>query len=453
MKNTNKLLTADRPLEGLFRMEKLSFIIFAILSVLLSVALSTVFSDKTNAITDYDTSINKAIELKASDYYGDNDVSFDHNTLIEAFDGKSCESDLISSFIDGTYVVTIQDYDNSYNGVKKRQDIEISYQIGTTSHTNALYFNSFGSGYQSILSNGTSWYKAFVQIEPVGTNTVSATCGSPESAVYTGWTSDVIDDGGYPTTRIFSTQNIIVEYPPDWGGISIPQNPYVSPTTSSAQPDWYASISKNWLVDLHDKNFNTFDKISWTCSEDGNTLIDNETGLAPVLYWQIYDDSGDTPLMLIDGYNSATAPIQWQAPKDKSNKVYRIVGWYECGGDVDFTEASNFEFAIDKNGNLNYSSLASCFTETFPFVDLPACISNFGEISNMLSFGVLNFGNKFDATPCKKLTVVDEWLNTPDITVCPMIPEYVRNVITPFVVFALSLLMIQWLTRQSGGNG
>lgn len=92
---------------------------------------------------------------------------------------------------------------------------------------------------------------------------------------------------------------------------------------------------------------------------------------------------------------------------------------------------------------------ASCVQETFPFIDFGACTGNIGKLLGLLTFNFLGIGGLFDATPCKTLGTLGEWINKPGQTVCPMIPEGVRNITTPFVTCALGLMMIAFISRQT----
>ena len=92
---------------------------------------------------------------------------------------------------------------------------------------------------------------------------------------------------------------------------------------------------------------------------------------------------------------------------------------------------------------------ASCVQETFPFIDFGACTGNIGKLMGLLTFNFFGIGGLFDATPCKQLGTLGTWINRPGETVCPMIPENVRNITTPFVMSALGLMMIAFITRQT----
>lgn len=96
------------------------------------------------------------------------------------------------------------------------------------------------------------------------------------------------------------------------------------------------------------------------------------------------------------------------------------------------------------------SMLQDCFTETFPFMDIPSCLSNLGIITSILSFNVININGRFDSTPCRTMTTIDSWMHLNHPTLCPQVPQIVRDIVTPFVTMALGLMMLKFLTEPNG---
>lgn len=250
--------------------------------------------------------------------------------------------------------------------------------------------------------------------------------------------------------------NVPITYPSGYEGIEPPTVPPAPGVVSDYVPDWYASEAVNWVVSLHDQNFNTFDGIEWTCSEDGNSIIEGGDGLAPVLYWQVWRDDFPTEgenLLIDDGYQSATAPVMVELPINRDEaREYRVAGWYECGGDVDFTDASNFTFVVNKTGVLDESAaLSNCISDEFPFIYLDDCIGNLLIFGKIALFGGATFNNNWSATTdCTTLNTMDDWLHLENPTVCPMMPSYVRNIVTPFVTFLLGLITMRFLATRTG---
>lgn len=260
---------------------------------------------------------------------------------------------------------------------------------------------------------------------------------------------------GTPYEKFYFMSNTIT-YPSGYEGELIAEAAPTPGVSSDYVPDWYASEAVNWVVSLHDQNFNTFDGIEWTCSEDGNSIIEGGDGLAPVLYWQVWRDDFPTEgenLLIDDGYQSATAPVMVELPINRDEaREYRVAGWYECGGDVDFTDASNFTFIVNKGGVLDESSaLSDCISEEFPFIHLDDCISNLAIFGKIALFGGATFNNNWTAsTDCTTLNTMDDWLHLENPTVCPMMPSYVRNIVTPFITFILGLITMRFLATRTG---
>lgn len=250
----------------------------------------------------------------------------------------------------------------------------------------------------------------------------------------------------------FAKMNI--NYPDGYTGVVPPLSVDSPLNPISLQPNIAIFSQKAWEVLLVDQNFSTFDKIWWTCDQETLNPIDNDTGFAPVLYYEIYSMNSDPPVLLQDGFNSATAQIPFKAQPAQSNTKYKIVAWYTCGGEQEITGNTHFEFTFTPQGTLTQDDLLqACFTETYPFIDIPACVSNMGIIINALSFGALSFTNNWESsTDCRNLTSLGTWINLPGYQVCPMVPAFVRTTITPFVTFILGLITVRFLTGRMGDD-
>lgn len=233
-------------------------------------------------------------------------------------------------------------------------------------------------------------------------------------------------------------------------------------TYSQHKPEWYILEAINWKATIQDKNFNTFDGNPFTC----------EGGFVPVLHYQIWRVAPEENILITSGIQSASAQIIYQFDTGDSARTYFVSGYYNCGtndpNQFDSSDPSTLEFEITGNGVLNMNLLESCLQEAFPFVNVPGCIANISVVVNLLSFGSIVFSNDW-FTPigglassgstmsltdsCYSLVVIDDWLNLPDdYQACPQIPSYVRNVVTPFVTFALGLLTITFLARNKGSE-
>jgi len=97
------------------------------------------------------------------------------------------------------------------------------------------------------------------------------------------------------------------------------------------------------------------------------------------------------------------------------------------------------------------ADLTNCFDENFPYVDLVDCVDNMKNVITLLSFNTLKFGNSWQ-TPdgCHTLTVIGDWLNLTNRTICPQIPQAMRDIITPFITLGLGLTTVLFLGRREG---
>lgn len=245
-------------------------------------------------------------------------------------------------------------------------------------------------------------------------------------------------------TYLYDNQVSNRNYPIDYDGIlfedAVPPTPNVP---LSDVPNWYVLESKDWHIKVRDSNFNTFDNPAFLCDDE----------LAPILNYTVFSgkhESGGT--VLSSGVISPTVLIEFDVPEEPG--WYTITGQYECGDNSPaFSEIGYLEIEMAANGSHINQIFDECVTTEFPFVNFQGCYNNVMTFANMLAFNQLKFGTDF--TPpngCRNLVVLGSWINASTNTVCPMIPEYIRNVVTPFVTFLLGLLMVKFITRSTGAG-
>lgn len=93
-----------------------------------------------------------------------------------------------------------------------------------------------------------------------------------------------------------------------------------------------------------------------------------------------------------------------------------------------------------------------CFSLTAPYIDIPACLSDINVVVNNLSFGAISFVKVPSATECKTLGTIGKWLPLENKTVCPQIPKEIRDIITPFITFALGMIIVIMITKVARGD-
>lgn len=201
-------------------------------------------------------------------------------------------------------------------------------------------------------------------------------------------------------------------------------------------PKWKVLSATNWNADIRDTKFSTIDGIFWTCSEDGNSLLQDDTGLAPVIEWEMWQGSNK----IDDGILSSTAVWSYQFDKVAEERVYTLKGRYDCGGSHEFNQMSEIDFTITSTGMLAGTDyFDDCFTEVFPFIHFGACINNIGHIMAALSFGQIHISGLSSNENCRNLQVLGGWIGRPNELICPQFSAEVRNTITPFVTFMLGI--------------
>lgn len=238
-------------------------------------------------------------------------------------------------------------------------------------------------------------------------------------------------------------------YPQNYEGIIVPDSPPPPTQTIDTSPAWYISnITDNKAV-FHDQNFNTFDDTPFLC----------EGGLAPVLHYEIFRQLNDQEILITSGVVSATAQIEYQFDKPiidqnsppPSDRDYLILGWYDCGDGTIFPNQGRLTFSINPSGQLVVDLFESCFLPEFPFLNIPACLNNLYTTINLLYFGQVQLPNFTFDPACRNLSTLDDWLGLPNgYQVCPQIPNFVRQITTPFIAFLLGLVTLGFIKRIRG---
>lgn len=246
--------------------------------------------------------------------------------------------------------------------------------------------------------------------------------------------------------------NLNVVYPQGYEGPLLDGQSPGFDEQSSWTPDIKLLQGTDWLVELSDYNFFTFDKVAFTCGEHD---------LAPIINWEVWDITDDPNRVLIDTLiYGAPALVKYQAPKIQEDKIYEIVAYYsDCEG-YTFTDAETRQFTVKKDGNLKSTDLAAvCITEEFPYINIPNCLGDINDMFVTLTFRtpeadeVSGGGWTNLVNGCRQLQVIDDWIMKPDIVVCPQMPEQVRSIITPMVTFALALGVITFVANRQGIRG
>lgn len=295
-------------------------------------------------------------------------------------------------------------------------------------------------GFIEFSSNGNVAfaYNAIIIITLSNDNEVLSTCSaiSPSLGVIG---TDCNYDVNHCNSIFYSTYPVI--YPDGYEGVFLPDT---LPDDTPAEyrdfvPKWYVTRLVNYQLTISDTNFNTVDTSPFTC----------EGATTPIVQWEIHDENSS---YTETGQSSPTVPIELTLPNTGLATTFEFTGMYSCNGDFDdFTKWGTIYFKIDVNGNLYYNLLDKCFIETFPFVDFTACTNNFQTGLNLMGFRVkdpfVNLGQP-PIGDCYTLVVLDEWLNLNNPVICKAVPAYVRDVVTPFISFAIGLMTMKFLATR-----
>jgi len=236
-----------------------------------------------------------------------------------------------------------------------------------------------------------------------------------------------------------------INYPSGYEGTQPPDS-VENPETSNWTPNFYVSQANDWKASIHDQNFNTIDGNPFLCGGE----------FAPIIHYEMWFRILEEETKIGEGSYSATAPLEFQFEKAPVSQNFRIVGWYTCGpGELQFNNSSYKDFTIDSRGKLYITGLETCVQEFFPFISWDSCITGFNDILATLAFNVQDPVNNgiimaSSANPngCYDMQVLHTWIQLPSQRICSAVPQYVRDIVTPFVTFVLGALVFTYISRS-----
>lgn len=303
------------------------------------------------------------------------------------------------------------------------------------------------------LSNGTSQYTYYLEHSGgVGHRGIFLNLNS-ECEVVATWRGDNIfaNVAGNPGTaepdRLY---NFLISTPvtldtgidPEWVG-EINQE-YTPPYILDWIPDINHVQSVDWKIKLQDRNFNTFDPVPFTCDQ----------GLAPIIQYDLYNNDVDPNTPIDQGVFSPTIQYEYQAEDYGVETEFKLIGNYYCGDgeeEPSFSGQKTYYFTLNAIGTF-VPDTPSCFSETFPYVDMDGCTAVIENLVNNLSFGAITFPDwEVNSDGCHTLGPLGDWINVAPSsrTVCPQFSSTVRNTVTPFLTFVLGITIIGALISKT----
>lgn len=144
----------------------------------------------------------------------------------------------------------------------------------------------------------------------------------------------------------------------------------------TSKPDLEVITATGYYLVLHDKNFNTFDDVPFTC----------ESTLTPTMHYEFWTVINGTQTTLLDS-GTMSPTIQYTRSLDNTAGNYRFIGWYDCGeNDKQFDQNTQVTFGLNEYGGL----ITECTEDIAGFF----CKSNqslkFGIFSSTFS-GIVTF--------------------------------------------------------------
>ena len=252
--------------------------------------------------------------------------------------------------------------------------------------------------------------------------------------------------------------NFDITYPTGFDGVT--PNAGVTPPKQKIYPRVSWVIQDKKLSAKYEENIPNASHMSWIINKtdaDGNKVGDPIAGEADKN--MAANGMGISYELPERGRYALTVGVTSLPPYLEIDEKYDVqpttILFNADGGDY-FGDTESFEECADgfcENLSIRDKLIANCIKEAFPFVDMGACIENMAIIGSMLSFGTIKTKNQWEASNgCYNLSVIDDWMNLSNNTVCPQVPPFVRTVVTPFVMFAVGLMMVKFVARQ-GGDG
>lgn len=404
--------------------------------------LSFVFSPSASAASAYDNlEVLDNIYLISPNLSKNEDVTFTYFSIFEqcSSSGSTAFSNAMSTGNNPAWYVT-QNNDDFMTGMKS---IVISWTDDVLD-TSTSFITSGTIKSLVVNANSAVWSSSSsIYLLDNGTYDCTWSSGSPPPL----WSYNSAAPDNW--TKPFFAFNVPINYPLDFEGDIIPSSPPLPPLSDI--PDMNVVNVVDWNISLQDRNFNTFDAVPFTCND----------GLTPIIQYDLFND--DTSVRIDQGVFSPTIPYEFQSEKYGVDTRYKFIGNYYCGdesGQPTFSGQSTFYFDVSSSGLFIQDIQTGCITQTFPYIDIENCLNNMADTINLLTFNRVTFpgaggggggGWRVDES-CRTMVVLDDWIGSPGQVLCPMFPSYVRNIVTPFVTLLLGLLMLKFLTRQTGSG-
>lgn len=316
----------------------------------------------------------------------------------------------------------------------------------TNFNSSEFFFGYSNTGY--ILN----WQSDYVSLETTDYNAFSLECPNNPSYPFrivrwfgnsTLFPPNIVQGNEHVRVldNYYVSGNVDYNYPTGYEGEEISDSLPAPVETSNYTPDISIFHGKNFKVDFRDLRFNTFDEPPRQLCVPGDT--------APVINWKIYDSDDN---IIHQETTSSTVMMSYQFPEDTQNdNKYGVSGKYDCGGNPNFLyESEILKFTINRGGNAIIETFEQCILDEAPYIDLNGCMSSFGKVVNMLSFGLINFDRDTwtSTDECYNLVVLHNWLHLKQSQVCPAFSPMVRNTVTPFITFFMGLIIASWITRN-----
>jgi len=430
---------------------KIKYLLAAILIAFIA-AVAPFGAQQANAASIYDDTIQLQGEPLTLSYYGTNATDYTYQNLMSEF--STCAfadytNYLIASKSPNGAVAITQNYSGS-----TPEAVWIFYSL-TGKDTTTLQFSS-GNGYTQLAFEElfTSDDIKAVQLNKNSSGDVQCITGYD----YT----NIFSVGGYVAYKSSSLNvkpyisQFNINFPPNYEGDDIPTS---VPITYKPHIGWSIAQGQNNF-----KALNFGQEIELPTTADGF--------LKPKLSWELYKTSDDS---LVD--SSTTDQLEPYTYNLPIGEYYLIVKYVHPGipyapFDLTGITLQTVRFNINHNGQLKtgtsdddeactqnggeivceentIDTFNDCLLDEFPFVDLPGCISNINIYIRMLTFGTLFTGIEWrSGVGCYQLTVIGDWLNLNDKTVCENFPSHVKNAVSPFIAFGFGLIITTFIVKR-----
>lgn len=377
------------------------------------------------AISPYDGLIQNTDVLIYRDHNGNETDLTDHETLM-AFVQDRCSVDdhlmLSAAMVNGKYSIT---YHPTSTGM---QYINLNYIPNKSDPSEYPVGNFNGSGGQQALTLDKGVYQLSLRSDFGG---CLPNHGYAQHITYVG--------------NLIFKNTFDINYPTDYEG-QVPNGSSGGGQPLDEKPQIRMDTLVDWKASFSEQRFYSYDMPPFTCGD----------GFPPRMTIELWDKTKN--VLILTEEVSSNSKLDYDFEKIYALKEYEIVSWFNCTDGTEFVQpgASFYAFSITEKGVLGENvNMDNCLQQEYPFITWDGCTAMISRVTNALSFGTIKTGTGFEfSEQCRSLGTIGDWLGLvgENRVVCPVVPQNIRNIITPFITFAIGMMTVRFISKKTGSS-